>query len=82
MSKFKTFLSINNDTYLLLLSFSDKNLAKIFIPSVFKVLPDSIPIIVFTHSFRTAFPVFLVDDILVATYLKNFIYNNYYYFIY
>ena len=67
MSCFKTFCNINNETYLELASLFAKNLPKIFIPRVFKVFADSMLIIVLTASYRTAFPVFLFEVVLVVT---------------
>ena len=74
ISYLTTFPSINKDTYLLLASLNDKNFPKIFIPVVFKVADDSIANIVFTHSYKTAFPEFLLPAVYVATYYK--IYKN------
>lgn len=61
---------MKRETYLLLLSFRERKFPKIFIPKVFKVLADSIDMIVLTHSNKTAFPVFLAFEVLVATYAK------------
>ncbi len=59
---------MNNETYLELASLFAKNLPSIFIPRVFNVLADSIPIIVLTASYNTALPVFLAADVFVVIY--------------
>ncbi len=53
---------------MLLESLFYKNFPNIFIPNVFNVGDDSIAIIVLTHSNNTEFPLFLLLDVLVATY--------------
>lgn len=55
------------DIYLLFASLFRRNLPNILIPNVFKVLDDSIPKIVFTHSYSTALPEFLALLVLAAT---------------
>lgn len=56
-----------NEQYLLFASLCVKNLPKILIPKVFKELVDSIAKIVLQHSNKTAFPVFLLEDVVEAT---------------
>ena len=53
--------------YLLLESLFARNLPSIFIPSVLRVVVDSIVIIVLTDSYNTALPVFLLEVVFVAT---------------
>lgn len=73
ISWFKTYLSIYKEQYLLLASLWVKNLPKILIPNVFKELVDSIAKIVLTHSNNTALPVFLLEEVVLATYNKLYI---------
>lgn len=54
----------------MLLSRFDKNLPKILIARTRRPLVASMPIIVSTHSYKMAFPAFLFDSVLVATYKK------------
>lgn len=70
ISWFKILLSIYNEQYLLLASLWVKNLPKILIPKVFKEFVDSIAKIVLTHSNKTAFPVFLLEEVVLATLAK------------
>lgn len=53
--------------YLLFASLFYKNLPKILIPKVLRVLEDSIAKIVLTHSYKTALPEFLVLFVFAAT---------------
>ena len=55
---------------LILLSRFDKNLPKILIARTRKPLVASMPIIVWTHSYRMAFPAFLFESVFVATWIN------------
>lgn len=68
ISCFKTFYNMNKETYLELASLLAKNFPNILIPNVLRVFADSIVIIVLTASYNTAFPVFLLEVVLVVTY--------------
>ena len=58
---------MKRDTYLELASLLARNLPRMLIPRVLRVLADSIVMIVLTASYRTAFPVFLFDVVFVVT---------------